>query len=87
MKSEAKCKTFHMKISFVCIWITNFHNKNFALSLAFMMRLKATRKWSIDPPPRYGAPFVNLLFRPNSCCFSIIYKKLEMMETLFTNKE
>ena len=26
---------------------TNFHNKNFVLSLAFMMRFKATRKWSI----------------------------------------
>ena len=25
---------------------TNFHNKNFALSLAFMMRFKATRKWT-----------------------------------------
>ena len=48
-KSEAKCKTFHMKISFLCIWMkTNFHNKNFALSLAFIMRFKATRKWPID---------------------------------------
>ena len=48
-ESEAKCKTFHMKISFVCIWMkTNFHNKNFALSLAFIMRFKATRKWSIS---------------------------------------
>ena len=26
---------------------TNFHNKNFALSLAFIMRFKATRKWRI----------------------------------------
>ena len=24
---------------------TNFHNKNFALSLAFIMRFKATPKW------------------------------------------
>ena len=32
-----------MKISFVCIWMkTNFHNKNFALSLAFIMRFKGT---------------------------------------------
>ena len=45
---EAKCKTFRMKISFVCIWMkTNFHNKNFELSLAFIMRFKATRKWSL----------------------------------------
>ena len=28
---------------------TNFHNKNFALSLAFIMRFKAARKWSIAP--------------------------------------
>ena len=28
---------------------TNFHDKNFALSLTFIMRFKATRKWSIDP--------------------------------------
>ena len=27
---------------------TNFHNKNFALSLAFIMRFKATRKWTIS---------------------------------------
>ena len=26
---------------------TNFHNKNLALSLAFIMRFEATRKWSI----------------------------------------
>ena len=26
---------------------TNFHNKNFALSLAFIMRFKTTQKWSI----------------------------------------
>ena len=27
---------------------TNLSNKNFALSLAFIMRFKATRKWLID---------------------------------------
>ena len=27
---------------------TNFHIKNFALSLAFIMRFKATRKWPIE---------------------------------------
>ena len=47
-ESEAKCKAFHMKISFACIWMkTNFHNKNFALSLVFIMRFTATRKWPI----------------------------------------
>ena len=45
-KTEAKCKSFLMTISFVCKWIkTNFHNKNFALSLAFIMRFKATVTW------------------------------------------
>ena len=29
----------------------NFHNKNFALSLAFIMRFKATRKWPISYKP------------------------------------
>ena len=47
-ESEAKCKAFHTKVIFVCIWVkTNFHNKNFAFSLAFIMRFKATRKWPI----------------------------------------
>ena len=37
-----------MKISFVCMKMkTNFHNKNFALSLAFTVRFKASRKWPI----------------------------------------
>ena len=48
-ESEATCKTFHMKISFVCITMkTHFHTKNFAHSLAFIMRFRATRKWSIE---------------------------------------
>ena len=32
---------------------TNFHNKNFAFSLAFIMRFKATRKWSIAKRTHY----------------------------------
>ena len=60
-ESEAKFKTFHMKISFVCIWMkTNFHNKNFALSLAFIMRFKATRKWSITCHEQF---IISLIFR------------------------
>ena len=47
-ESEVKCKAFHMKISFVCIWMkTNFYNKNFELGLAFIVRFKATQKWRI----------------------------------------
>ena len=46
--SEIRQKSFHMKISFVCIYMKiNFHKKNFALNLAFIMRFTATRKWPI----------------------------------------
>ena len=48
MIARLQCKAFHTKISFVCIWMkTNFQMKSFALSLAFVMRFIATRKWSI----------------------------------------
>ena len=41
-----KLVLIHMKISFVCMWMkTNFHNEDFALSLAFIMRFTVTRKW------------------------------------------
>ena len=47
-ESEAKCKAFHVKISFVCKRMkTHFDNKNFGRNLAFIMRFKATRKWPI----------------------------------------
>ena len=50
-ESKAACNVFHMKISFVCIRMkTNFHNKNFALSLPFKMRFEANRKWPIQAP-------------------------------------
>ena len=32
---------------------TNFHNKNFALSLAFLMRFTVTRKWPIYLPTKH----------------------------------
>ena len=45
-ESEAKCKVFVMKISFHSSCNkTNFHVKSFALSLAFIVRFTATRKW------------------------------------------
>ena len=47
-ESEANCKVFVMKINFHSYANkTNFDMKSFALSLAFMMRYKATRKWPI----------------------------------------
>ena len=47
-ESEAKSKVFVMKISFNSYANnTNFHMKSFALSLAFIVRFTATRKWPI----------------------------------------
>ena len=48
-QSEAKCKVFVTKISFHSYANkTNFHMKCFALSLAFIVRFTATRKWPIQ---------------------------------------
>ena len=48
-ESEAKCKVFVMKIRFHSYANkTNFHMKSFALSLAFIVRFTATRKWPIN---------------------------------------
>ena len=48
-ESEAKCKVFIMKISFHSYANkTEFQMKSFALSLAFIMRFAATRKWPIE---------------------------------------
>ena len=47
-ESEAKCKVFIAKIIFFLYSNkTNFHMKSSALSLAFIMRFTATRKWPI----------------------------------------
>ena len=44
-------QNFSYEISFVLhMNETNFQNKNFALSLAFIMRLTGTRKWPIPNP-------------------------------------
>ena len=48
-ESEAKYKVFVMKISVHSYANkTNFHMKSFALSLAFIVRFTATRKWPIE---------------------------------------
>ena len=45
-ENEAKCETFLVKISFICIIIKNhFHINGFALSLALKVRFFGTRKW------------------------------------------
>ena len=48
-ESEARCKVVIMKNSFYSYANkTNFNMKSFVLSLAFIMRLAATRKWPIE---------------------------------------
>ena len=45
-KKEPKCKTFHVKMSFVCMRMkSRFDISSLALSLDLIQRLKATRKW------------------------------------------
>ena len=47
-QNEAKCETFVVKMSFICIIIKNhFHINSFALSLALKVRFFGTRKWPI----------------------------------------
>ena len=47
-QNEAKCKTFVLKMSFICMRIENhFHINGSALSLALKQKLEATRKWAI----------------------------------------
>ena len=47
-ESEAKCKAFIIKISYHSYANkANFYNTNFVLSLAFIMRFTAARKWPI----------------------------------------
>ena len=45
-QNEAKCKTYLVQMSFVCMKIYNhFHINGLALSLALKQRLGTTRKW------------------------------------------
>ena len=47
-QNEAKCETFVVKMSFICIIIENhFHINGFALSLVLKVRFFGTRKWPI----------------------------------------
>jgi len=50
-QSEASCKTFHMKMSFIYMWMkTHFHMKGYTPRLALQKRYKTTRKWPIKLP-------------------------------------
>ena len=47
-QNEAKCETFVVKMTFICIIIENhFHINGFALSLVMKVRFFGTRKWPI----------------------------------------
>ena len=47
-QNEAKCETFVVKMSLICIIIKDhFHINGFALSLALKVRFFGTRKWPI----------------------------------------
>ena len=47
-QNEAKCETFVVEMSFICIIIKNyFHINGFALSLVLKVKLFGTRKWPI----------------------------------------
>ena len=47
-QNEARCETFVVKMSFICIIIENhFHINGFALSLVLKVRFLGTRKWPI----------------------------------------
>ena len=57
-QNEAKCETFVVKMSFICIIIENhFHINGFALSLVLKVRFFGTRKW----PIRYRFIFYEIL--------------------------
>ena len=48
-QNEAKCETFVVKMSFICIIIENhFHINGFALNLVLKVRFFGTRKWPIQ---------------------------------------
>ena len=48
-QNEAKCETFVVKMSFICIIIENhFPINGFALSLVLKVRFFGTRKWPIE---------------------------------------
>ena len=48
-RNKAKCKTFLVKMKFICMRIKNHsHINGFTLSLALKQRLEATWKWPIE---------------------------------------
>ena len=55
-QNEARCTTFLVKMSFICMRMKNhFHIKGWTLNLVLIQRLGGTRKWPIRWPRGFGA--------------------------------
>ena len=62
-QNEAKCETFVVKMSCICIIIKNhFHINGFALSLALKVRFFGTRKWPITVTIKFRKKAQGLIF-------------------------
>ena len=61
-QNEAKCRTFLMKMSFICMRIKNhFHIKGWVLNLVLIQRLGETRKWPVASLDCFGDSHVFLI--------------------------
>ena len=64
-KNWAKCETFAVQMSFICVRIkTYFHINGFALNLALKQRVGATRNWPITCKHPYE---LDRPIKPASC--------------------
>ena len=86
-QNEAKCETFVVKMSFICIIIENhFHINGFALSLVLKVRFFGTRKWPIN---RSFPSSPGLCFKTRVGAQPLIWKSffiLMQIKLIFTRK-
>ena len=88
-QNEGKCKTFHVKISFICMRINNhFHINGFALCLALKQRLGPTRKWPIKAKAmhEFRAKFLAFcisLKRPPASSLNYLFASQSFNEEIF----
>ena len=82
-QNEAKCTTFLVKMSFICMRIKNhFHIKGWAPNLVLIQRPGGTRKWPITPPPRHFCSLL-VLFSTIALVQSAHEKSLSYCKTIF----
>ena len=68
-QNESSCKTFHIKMSLICVKPnepvggTHFHINGFAQRLVLIQRQKVTRKW-----PVLTGKFLFFRFRKSAKC-------------------